>query len=68
VVVEAGFTFILKRLYSFENLKYLFPILIFGLFLHSIYSGVFIIFIVSILSMPEQDKFLTFRNSLSEVN
>jgi hypothetical protein len=63
-----GFTFILKRLYSFENFKYLFPILIFGLFLHSIYSGVFIIFIVSILSMPEQDKFLTFRNSLSEVN
>jgi hypothetical protein len=63
-----GFTFILKRLYSFENFKYLFPLLIFGLFLHSIYSGVFIIFIVSILSMPEQDKFLIFRNSLSEVN
>ena len=63
-----GFTFILKRLYSFENFKYLFPILIFGLFLHSIYSGVFIIFIVSILSMPEQDRFLIFRNSLSEVN
>lgn len=59
-----GFTFILKRLYSFENFKYLFPILIFGLFLHSIYSGVFIIFIVSILFMPEQDRFLIFRNSV----
>jgi hypothetical protein len=52
-----AFTFILKRIYNLENFKYIFPILIFGLFLHSIYSGVFIIFIVSIMSMLEQDKF-----------
>lgn len=63
-----AFTFILKRLYCLENLKYLFPVLIFGLFLHSIYSGTFMIFIVSILSMSEQDRFLIFRNASSEVN
>ena len=63
-----AFTFILKRLYRLENFKYLFPILIFGLFLHTIYSGVFMIFVVSIMSMFEQDKFLSFRGSSSEVH
>lgn len=63
-----AFTSILKRLYYPENFKYLFPILIFGLFLHSIYSGAFMIFIVSIMSMLEQDRFLSFRNPPSEVN
>ena len=58
-----AFTFILKRLYRLENFKYLFPILIFGLFLHAIYSGVFMIFVVSIMSMLEQDRFLSFRGS-----
>ena len=63
-----AFTFTLKRLYRLENFKYLFPILIFGLFLHSIYSGAFMIFIVSIMSMLEQDRFLSFRGSSSAVN
>jgi hypothetical protein len=63
-----AFSVILKRLYRIESFKYLFPILIFGLFLHSIYSGAFIIFIVSIMSMLEEHRFLSLRSSSSEVS
>jgi len=47
---------ILKRLYCLENFKYILPVLVFGLFLHAIYGGSFIIFLVSLLSLPEKKQ------------
>ncbi len=62
-----AFALILKRLYFPQNLKYLLPILIFGLFLHAVYSSALIIFMITIISMPERDEFLRLRNSASNI-
>ena len=50
----AALATIFHRLYTPENLKYIISVLIFGLFLHAIYSGSFLIFFVAILSLPER--------------